>query len=304
MRRILIPLDGTAFGETILPDARRVAGPDGELILIKDASILGRAGGADVALRYERHRSRTQATDYLESVATILRSDGARVQTYAVSVGDAAIAIDEAARRFHADMIACATHGRGVLGRLVWGSVARRALVCSPVPVLLRHIDEESPTPNGTDRVPRRILIPLDGSPQAERVLPLARQIGVEWDAELVLTQVISHEWLSPVDRAKPASELSYLERIATTLPERVEARLLVGPVADALVAAVKEWDITDVLMASHGRTGLSRVILGSVADGLVHRLHCPIVIVPALVPAKVTDEARQPQHSGSLVLS
>jgi hypothetical protein len=56
------------------------------------------------------------------------------------------------------------------------------------------------------------------------------------------------------------------------------------GSTADALVEVVKERSITDVVMASHGRTGLAHVMLGSVADGLIHQLRRPIVVVRALV--------------------
>lgn len=69
-----------------------------------------------------------------------------------------------------------------------------------------------------------------------------------------------------------------------TTAPA-VESIVLAGPVADRLATAVEQWSITDVVMTTHGRTGLPRVILGSVSDALVQRLTCPIVIVPALRP-------------------
>ncbi len=74
------------------------------------------------------------------------------------------------------------------------------------------------------------------------------------------------------------------------------EATVLAGPAVDRLVSAVDQWSITDVVVTSHGRTGLSRVILGSVADALIHRLHCPIVIVPALAPegAEASEQTRQ----------
>jgi nucleotide-binding universal stress UspA family protein len=59
----------------------------------------------------------------------------------------------------------------------------------------------------------------------------------------------------------------------------------------EALIEAVDDWGITDVVMASHGRTGLARVILGSVADELIQRLHLPIIVIPALAAQAMHDE-------------
>jgi nucleotide-binding universal stress UspA family protein len=226
-------------------------------------------------------------------------------------MGDPAFAIDEAAKIFHADMIACATHGRGMLGRLLWGSVARRALVHSPVPVLLRHA-EDSEAPVTPERAERRIMVPLDGSPLGEKALPWAQKLATQWQAEIRLVHVVPDQWtmfnaVSPSltdDRPNPQDEMvTYLRRIAEGLQGKVSARMMSGSVVERLVAAADEWAVTDVVMSSHGRTGLARVILGSVADSLVHRLHCPIVIVPALSvqTAKVSEQIQEREAMAAL---
>jgi nucleotide-binding universal stress UspA family protein len=294
--RILVPLDGTDFAASILPDAQRLAGPNGELVLVQDASILGTRWVTDVATIYERNRALASATGYLEGVAQGLREQGVAVQVRAVAMGDPAFAIDAAARIFDADMIACATHGRGMLGRLLWGSVARRVLVESPVPVLLRHAEDcaGAVVPPAPEK--RRILVPLDGSAQSEHALPLAEQLARQWNAEIRLVHVIPDVWAGPTDRlggsegsgsdeaVGPGAEtLAYLRRMAGGLKGPVEVSVLAGPVVDRLVAAVGQWSISEVVMTSHGRMGLARVILGSVADALIERLHCPIMVVPPL---------------------
>jgi nucleotide-binding universal stress UspA family protein len=294
--RILVPLDGTDFAASILPDAQRLAGPDGELVLVQDASILGTRWVTDVATIYERNRALASATGYLEQVAQGLREQGVAVQVQAVAMGDPAFAIDAAARIFDADMIACATHGRGMLGRLLWGSVARRALAESPVPVLLRHAEDCGSTTLPAAPVERRILVPLDGSAQSEHALPLAEQLARQWHAGIRLVHVIPDMWAGPMGQlgGSPVSTadeavgpgadmLAYLRRIAEGLAGPVEVTVPAGPVVDRLVGAVDQWSISEVVMTSHGRTGLARVILGSVADALIERLHCPIMVVPPL---------------------
>jgi nucleotide-binding universal stress UspA family protein len=83
---------------------------------------------------------------------------------------------------------------------------------------------------------------------------------------------------------------LRYLRRMANGDP-KVQIAVQVGSVCDQLMSVVKNRGITDVVMASHGRTGLSRMILGSVADGLIHDLRCPVIVVPSLVGVAETEE-------------
>lgn len=71
--------------------------------------------------------------------------------------------------------------------------------------------------------------------------------------------------------------------RSAATLPGVTHRRVLTGSTVDALTAAIGEWSITDIVMTNHGRTGLARVMLRSVADTLIYRLHCPIIVIPPL---------------------
>ena len=156
MRRVLVPLDGSEMAEGILPDARRLAGTEGELVLVRDV-------GAAVP----HHLGRSNAeppVGYLETVADGLRSQGARVQTQMFHMGDAAVGIDEAAGIFQADMIAIATHDRSLMHRLLWGGVAWRALAHSPIPVLLRRLETPEDGTDVGEPQHRHTLVPLDGS--------------------------------------------------------------------------------------------------------------------------------------------
>jgi nucleotide-binding universal stress UspA family protein len=91
------------------------------------------------------------------------------------------------------------------------------------------------------------------------------------------------------------AADQRYLERVAASLPVETHPCVLEGsPIADVLTDFVRSQGITDVVMTTHGRTGLSRVVLGSVADSLVHELTCPIILVPALAAAHVASAIGQ----------
>ena len=82
-----------------------------------------------------------------------------------------------------------------------------------------------------------------------------------------------------------------YLDHVAGRLISDVDIHVVVGPpVSDALVEVVQSRGITDVVLSSHGRTGLSRTIIGSVADHLIQQLHVPILVVPALASGQVHE--------------
>ena len=81
-----------------------------------------------------------------------------------------------------------------------------------------------------------------------------------------------------------------------------VYTHVLNGSPRDELATAASTWDITDIVISSHGRTGLPRVIVGSVADALIHRLELPIIVVPALATESVnqgTSYAEQTETGG-----
>lgn len=311
MRRVLVPLDGTQLAEAILPDAQRFAGPQGELVLVRDASwtpIDPESG------EYSEWHAVDETERYLDGLAQGLEEAGVRASAYRLTGSDVALAIDDTAASLHVDMVACSTHGRGPLGRLFLGSIIWKALAQSYLPVLLRHPEKdwsvepareaaqrEVGIPRGllfavgcmmraSEAVQRRILVPLDGSSFAEAALPMAGELATEWKAPLYLAQVVPDPstpdslFRDPDRLRDEIGEVDdYLRRLGERLSRDVHVEVFTGSPADRLADAVTDLGITDVVITSHGRTGLKRAIFGSVADELVQRLHCPIVIIPPL---------------------
>jgi len=284
MRRILVPLDGTDRSAAILADAKRLAGPGGTLVLVRDVS----ASAIDIERGAEGEYTEVEAVEiYLSGVAQNLRGEGYTVLTQLFVMNGANAAIEEATRLFKPDMVACATHAGTGVSRLLHGSVAWQALNHSPVPMLLRHPYGETLPAEPSARF---ILVPLDGSPLAESALPLAEQLALEWDAELCLARVVP--WpagVYPVGHADDIREAkdslesipAYRQQATPGHVRSVSMVVLSGSPIDTLAWLVQDRGITDVVLASHGRTGLARIAVGSVTDGLIHRLHCPIIVVP-----------------------
>lgn len=292
MRRVLVPLDGTAWSGAILPDALRLGGPDGVIILL---NVVNLVPYRDEAFAREERAEVESSRAYLTEVAVGLRAGPVRVetQTMVADRDNVPRTIDEAAMTFDADMVAMATHARAEPGDPPRESIAWQALARSPVPVLIRHVPDGTSAPAAPEPRERRIMVPLDGSALAEKALPLARQLAAEWNASLWLVHVVSHRPVTDfaytetdpdaiTDDVASRSAQRYLDRLASQLGRAVETRVLVGSPTDELVAAAAALSISDVALSSHGRTGLAHAVTGSVADGVLHRLDLPMLVVPA----------------------
>ena len=143
-KRALIPLDGSPVAETIIPFIVDIAGPlDMEVVLLRVVEPI-----APLVVEGSRHvevedveARRADAEEYLEPIALELRNKAVRIQSR-VRRGNPAEQIVAAARETGADLIAMSTHGRGGLGRLVFGSVAQAVLRHVETPVLLIRATE------------------------------------------------------------------------------------------------------------------------------------------------------------------
>jgi nucleotide-binding universal stress UspA family protein len=299
---ILVPLDGSALSERALPYATtlaRVARARMVLLRAIVASPLPDTDPTDAEVSRRR-----QAQAYLDDVAEPLRREGLAVEPH-VYYGDAAEAILDAARVQHAELVVMSTHGRSGLGRWAFGSVADEVLRSGAVPVLL--------VPPACQRAwtadqPARLLVPLDGSELAEAALPAARALARDLDAELVLVQVVELPVpLAPdgvaylaafdLDTAE-ATARAYLEEVAAEIRasgQRVTTEVAVsgpdvaGQVATTIATVARQWGATLTVLATHGRGGLARVVLGSAATGLIQRTDAPLLLVrPAKQPRPV----------------
>jgi nucleotide-binding universal stress UspA family protein len=135
----LVPLDGSMVAESIVPFILEIAGPlDMEVALLRvvvPAPPIVVEGSSHVIVE-DVEKLRTDAEEYLNSVAASLRGRGVRV-TVQVRFGEAVAEILAGAREVGADLIAMTTHGRGGLGRLLFGSVAEAVLRQAEIPVFL-----------------------------------------------------------------------------------------------------------------------------------------------------------------------
>ena len=142
-----------------------------------------------------------------------------------------------------------------------------------------------------------RILVPLDGSQPAERILLVAAQLARALKSTLILVQVVQPLGLGagfPLEKHEQAS--AYLARVIER-PElagmRCETVALIGSPAEKILDALHTYQCDSVILCSHGRTGLLRWVLGSVAQRVVHHAAVPVLLVHQQGPLPALNAAR-----------
>jgi len=296
--QILVPLDGSSLAEQALPCAVTLAQKlPAELVLFRaiwvPADIVEMLDESSVQLNAMVAQLETEANDYLGGLVEQLREGGLNARP-AVRRGPAAEAILDYAGQANVEQIVMATHGYSGIKHWAHGSVAERVLQAARVPLLLVRASEQDQV--GDWRQPlvwRRILVPLDGSPVAEQILPAVTRLAQSLSAEVILFQVpiayvtgwMTGEWYLPIQGVLETAEedaQAYLSAAAERLGEQgidVATATSIGSVANCIVeyAAVNHIDL--VAMCTHGRSGLARWALGSVADRVLRAGSTPILL-------------------------
>jgi nucleotide-binding universal stress UspA family protein len=147
----------------------------------------------------------------------------------------------------------------------------------------------------------KRMLVPLDGSELAEIVLPYAKELAGRLDLELVLLHVCEQHGAesqfmcqSYVDHtAETVKAQSREVQIKTGAPQggetvEVTPATVTGHPAEEIINYANSNNIDIILLASHGRSGVSRWVLGSVADKVLRASRVPIWLVRAAIPEKI----------------
>ncbi len=290
---VLVPLDGSSFGEAAVPYALSAARSlDAELELISVFDDQPTAAGWPLTAE----PIKAWFEEYLDAMAEkIVKDAGVDVSQTVIGGRSAAKALEEYAERTSPELIVMSTHGRGPLSRAWLGSVADHVMRHVSGPVLLIRPDEEAEV-KFTDEVQfRRIVIPLDGSRRAEESLEWATRIGKSADAYQLL-RVVQYPLLtqSPylpdtVAQTKDVLEKhrneaeDYVRTIAGRLryvgyTVQSDVEVAVSP-ASGILRYAREKGADLIAVGTHGRGGISRFILGSVADKIVRGAHAPVLI-------------------------
>ena len=278
--RVLVPLDGSLAAE----------------FAIRFAADLARSHDADLLLLYLKHlpanaespdtngQDLEQINKYLADVRKEQRDMGIRAYEYLVASRDLAEALFKFVDSERASVIVLSTQGRTGMLRWLFGSSVEKTITDMPVPLLLVR------------PMYQRIVVPLDGSKWSESAIPRATELARVHDAELVLL----HVYQSKAGDYAGQWALAGQQQIADQTYEQM-ADQLIGlrnrlrqeglRVRDVMIRAgnpaqvicdfvESEEGISMIVMSTHGRTGLSRWLVGSVAQTVIKNSRSPVTLV------------------------
>jgi nucleotide-binding universal stress UspA family protein len=300
LQSLLVPLDGSEFSEHSLPLACELARATGarlHLALVHVphppdhflSNTQFHFEGLDMEEYDARHREEERA--YLDELVQRIGNGNTRVDT-ALLEGNVADELSEYADEVKTDVILITTHGHTGVSRMWLGSVADALVRHTTLPLLAIHPAEPGRVPEDVATV-EHVLVPLDGSDLAEKILVSAAELVRATGADLTLLHVVSSTAtmgprLFPIlpDDIVSAMEKAdgYLEDVA----ERMRAQGLEVHVqvaehekpAHAIVEVAQKIGVDLIAMATHGYGGFRRALLGSVADKVLRSSPLPLLMV------------------------
>ncbi len=293
-KRILVPLDGSLTGDRVLPYVRNLGRKlDAKVKLFRVFDERSEFSYPEPFLFQDRYGE--DATLYRNEVMTSLGMTKTNLESAGVAAqavmhepdhpeidmtdpdhdcGTPAQHIVAESKKVPDTLIVLSTHGRAGLGRWVMGSVTDKVLHSVKTPMLIIRTEDNDAFLDGTMG---HIIVPLDGSKLAETILPHAVALAKGLNATLCLVRVTAGDNLSLEAR----NDLKWLaDRAREEGVAEVESKVLYGLPARAIVELTHKYPDSLVAMTTHGRSGMNRWLMGSVADKVVREAAGPVLVL------------------------
>lgn len=275
-RRLLLPTDGSVAANAAAEAAISVATQFDAEIFVLHVRDTDATQGIDDGFRSE------DTVGHVEELAAAaeVEAEGAIVDVEDSIPGTiVSQAIDRGV-----DGLVMGTHGRGALDRFVLGSVTERTMAMSPFPVLT--VNEKTDVPDRFDR----LVVPTDGSDCAnaggDHAARLASRTGAELhvvhvvDPDTVWDDVAGEMRTDELEATKERAVEGVVSRAKQLGVSTVETAVLSGTPNQAIVNYAIDNDVDCLVMGTHGRTGISRYLLGSVTERVVRTACIPVITV------------------------
>jgi nucleotide-binding universal stress UspA family protein len=286
-KKILVPLDGSRLAEQVLPFVRQLAAS-----FACPVELL-RASDPDARPPFWPPQA---GAEYLQETAKKYFAPSVRI-SHVAETGEPAQLIVDRARREPDCLIAMATHGMSGMRRWLLGSVAAKVVQTAANPLLLIRPGDGDAAMQATFNT---VFVPLDGSALAEKVLPhvialskamnlevhLVRVYTLPSDAYVVADGVIAQG--SGVFRESLKNEANnYLDGKVDELRaeglERLLATAIEGDAANEIIEIARKTPKNMIAMSTHGRSGVGRWLVGSVAEKVVQHAQDPVLLIRAV---------------------
>ncbi|MBC8281152.1 MAG: universal stress protein [Chloroflexi bacterium] len=282
--KILIPFDGFGLADGVLQFIPQLARGFGSSVIL--LWVMTQKGTRSQG---------TMAMVELEDAARQLSKELGEEVVPMVSMGSTAPSIIRIATEEGCDLIAMATHGRRGIGRGLLGSIADEVVRYSTIPTMVfapKKADKE--WSEGVEF--ERIIVPLDGSIDAETVLPYVEDMALKLDVEIILVRVNNDEaiysigWagipIFPDDPNIKIRDETYLEAVTKMLREkglRARWEWLEGSPPYQTAEFARKTEHNMVALATRGHSGIARWIEGSVSERAILDSGDPVLIIPPL---------------------
>jgi nucleotide-binding universal stress UspA family protein len=282
-KRILVALDGTPVSESVLAPAAILAKRAGAEL------VLARTPLDALALETERQRLSTRVMldvqSYLDTLAYCLKGEGIPTRT-ALSLRPPAEGILELAEQEQVDLLVMATHRQSGMASLAPFSVTWQILSRSTIPVLVWHgihTSDAAVPPYASHRFmtdpTAPLLVPLDGSPQAEAAIPVAQELAAVFGNPLLLIRAVDAS-CSDATRAEAEKYLKQKCREIAATGLRAASKCALESVSAFVLRCVQESHPGLVVMSAHGRGCLDLPDLGDVAQTVLSQIDAPMLLV------------------------
>ncbi len=315
---ILVPLDGSAIAEEGLISACRLARQTGAVLWLMRAVSFG---ALDLDVERGEGRRVQEAMAYLQAVREDLARQGFTAQIEVLPC-EPVRAILFACKAHNVGLISICTHGVTGLRHVLVGSVAEAVISRQPAPILLTRAGHHSF--EKALALFQRLLVPVDGTPSAEAALAYLSKEQLARNGEVILLQAVPPFQPIAVPMLTGDAMTAILEQAdQETTRHQAEAdayltttgnaylsgstwksRSVVGYPSQEIPAVATAERADLIVMATHGRHGLDKLVYGSVAEEVVRRAEMPVLLVPSTTAGLAKRSLQSRQGVGASAVS
>lgn len=285
LQKVLLSTDGSEYSAGAVREAIRLAKNNASKLFV--LSVIETNPEFDTLAPQIVEKTENETREQLEAVKKMAVAEGVECEVIARHTEVPYEAVVEEAKKIKADMIVMGRRGRTGLKRLLMGSVTARVIGHSPCNVLV--------VPRAADITCKNILTASDGSRFSAAAAEEAIGIAKRSNSNLFVLSVAFSEGASPFDIVHSEmnrdvvarEELAQAEKNARevvdkAVKEGLHARAIVvgGRPYEAIVETAREHNVDLIVVGSHGRTGLGRLLMGSVTERVVGHADCAVMIV------------------------
>ena len=309
--RVVAPLDGSTLALQVLPYARLIAGSTGATLVLLNsvnsppADLMGLAAGSYTDTNVAstptpeqwgelRGRVRADTERHLEEAAGPAREQGLKVEIV-LKEGEPAEMITEEADKDEQTLIAMSTHGRSGVGRWLMGSVTDRVVRHGRHATLVIRAQEGDVTSSSPKL--RRVLLPVDGSSISDSAVPHGVEMAKAIGCGITVLRVVSPaaygeafaDYVPTVQSdafvaSIQAEAQGYVDSKVAEVKEAgiadVDGKIVEGNPGSVIIDEVGEGGEQLVVMATHGRSGVGRWLMGSVTDRVIRHSSGPVLVI------------------------